>query len=46
MINDAFKLTLDLIFMPEFSDNVKFSVDNYSDEENMFLFLTNLYREK
>ncbi len=52
MIDDAFRLTLDKIYDTEFDESVydkntniyktKFSVDGYSDYENMFEFICNI----
>jgi hypothetical protein len=52
MIDDAFRLTIDKIFDTEYDPSVydkstntyksKFSVDGYSDNENMFEFICNI----
>lgn len=38
MLNDAFKLTLDMLFFGSIS-NGRFPVEGYKDEENMWLKL-------
>jgi hypothetical protein len=50
MLDDAFRLTLDKIFETQYSDEIikddiyqsKFSVDGYSNSENMFDFICNI----